>query len=179
MGAGEIGEHRGEGHGSSSAHTRIDLVEDERIDSVGGTEDHLGREHHAADLAAGRDAPQRARGHARGGTVEQLDARGPDTHPLGARELLEGNLDLGPAHLETRHLCGDSGAEIGRRGTAHGVEMRSCFGERRLGGIDGGKRGPFALSPALDRCDDLLGSSFACEDALHVGTEAPQQALEG
>ena len=88
-------------------------------------------------------------------------------------------MHLGPAHLEACHLGGDGGAEIGCGGTAHGVEMRSGFGERRLGGIDGGEGGPFALSPALDRGDDLLGGRLACEDALHIGSEAPQQALKG
>lgn len=61
MGSGEICQHAREGTCGRAADTGINLIEHERIDTIGVTQNHLTRQHDAAELAARRNAAEGAR----------------------------------------------------------------------------------------------------------------------
>ena len=61
MRSGEICQHAREGTGSGAANTGIDLIKHKRIDTIGVTQNHLARQHDAAQLAARRNAAQGTR----------------------------------------------------------------------------------------------------------------------
>ena len=52
MRAGQILYHFAKGERRVAADARIDFIEDQRLDVVARTDDHLERQHHTTDLAA-------------------------------------------------------------------------------------------------------------------------------
>ncbi len=126
MGARQVCEHLREGTGRGAADAGVDLVEHERINGVRLTEDHLGSEHDARELAAAGDAAQRTRRHAGTGTrrhagtaaVEQLTSGWTLGSPALARERLAVPHELGAAQLATRPLLAHLAAHTRRRGGA-------------------------------------------------------------
>ena len=74
---GQLAQLLADGAGRDAADARVDLVEDERRRAGLGRRAHQ-REHHARELAAGRDLAQRAGGHAGVGRDQEV-------HLVGAR----------------------------------------------------------------------------------------------
>ena len=85
----ELGNDLGNRAGSGAAHTCVDLVEDEGLDIVASTEDHLDGQHDAAELTARGNARKRSGLHRGTGTILELDRVGPARAPLGTRKLLD------------------------------------------------------------------------------------------
>ena len=114
--SGEIGQHTSKSTSRGTTDTGIDLVKYQCVDAVSITQDHLARQHNAAELAARGNAAQRAWRQAGTAPIQKLVARRTRRRPLGARKITRLPNELGAAHLQACHLTTNLVAEArGRR----------------------------------------------------------------
>jgi hypothetical protein len=106
---GQSGQTPADFNGSSTAHTGVDLVEDESGHRIGGVDDDLDREHHPGQLSTGSPARQRS---GFGASVRlQQQAHEVATGDGELRCEFELHLEDGVRHRQGAELGGDQGAE--------------------------------------------------------------------
>ena len=174
----EVCQHARQGHGRGAADAGIHLVKDQRVAAVGLAQDHLAGKHDAADLAAGGNAAQRPRREPGAGAVEKLHVAGPAAAPLGAREPLLGDHELGRAHLEAPHLLAHPPGKLGGRLGSGLVQRVRAPGEKGLGPLHLPAGTTLGLAAVAGGLHDLPGLPAPREDVLHARPEGTQQPLQ-
>ena len=149
----QIGENGGERHRRRTADAGIDLVEEERVDAVRLAERHLDGEHHAADLAARRDARKRAGLHAASGTKHEFHLMGTFLRPLLTRQLAHFAFQGRAAHFKARHHLRNGLGEARRHLATGGIERRRRFGKFPFRFLERLNRRPLSLLRVVDERD--------------------------
>ncbi len=178
MRGGEPREHLRQGKRRRSAHTSIDLVEDECLDTIRLAQDHLTGKHHTTDLAPRGDLAKRPGRKPRSGTVHKLNRAGTLLCPLAAGSPDNTDLNLCRAHLEEAHLLIDGSGKARGSLSARAVEpvcsrLKSTLGSRkRLCG------GTHVLRTVARGINELCGPLTPLEDLLHAWSVAMQESLQ-
>ena len=178
MRSGEICQHARECTRRGAADTGIDLVKHQRIDTVRITQDHLARQHNAAELAARRNAAQGSRRQAGTAAIQKLVARRTRRRPLGARKITRLPNELGGAHLQARHLAADLVAEARGRRIASTLKCLGSSEQLALGAPECLTRLFDLFIAIIDQGQQLLRAIAHGKNIVHGGTPLTQQALE-
>ncbi len=164
-----------------AADTGVDLVEHERPNRVRLAENALEREHHARELAAGRDARERACRLPGRGRVQELDAlrtRRPSTTRTAARRRRPRSVR--PTSPDPTTAVGERVDELGRGRRADAVE-RLCRCLQRVSARSSTRRSRLVgLARSLARAPTAprRASARAASTAVEIGAVLAHQAGE-